>query len=705
MLRNYWLMPWFLISDLSFIGYKVGDVMELKNLKGVGPKLLENLQALGIYSLRDAMYYFPRSYENRDNLKSLQEVTDGEFVGYEVVVERIFPVARTMSRKTITKILFKAEDGYIVGVWFNKPYMKSNFTVGQEIFICGKVSRKMGEIQIIDPQYERNIDTTTTGINPIYPLNKNASQKLLRKVIKQALEYVDIEIEELLNESLRKIYELPDIQSSLVNIHFPSNMEVLNISRERMKFEELLLLQLCVLMAKKEFINAKISLPVEISRAMVEIKETLPFELTGAQSRTVREVLKDMKKTSPMNRLIQGDVGSGKTIVAIIALVNVAMAGYQGAMMAPTEILAEQHYVSIHEFAIKFNLKVALIKGSTPAKEKKALLKSIEAGEINIVIGTHALIQEGVAFKNLALVVTDEQHRFGVRQRATLINKGNNPHVLVMTATPIPRTLALFIYGDMDISIIDELPPGRKKIDTFFVEPSKKDRIYNFVKKEIESGRQAYVVCPLVEESEKLEVESAVETQENLRSRYFMEHNIGLLHGKMTAKEKYEIMARFKEGEIDVLVATTVVEVGVNVPNATIMVIENAERFGLAQLHQLRGRVGRGQHKSYCMLISNVKSKESVARMKIMTETNDGFKIADKDLELRGSGEFFGLRQHGLPELRMADIGTDFELVKKTRDLAKELIESEAIYTEEYLPLKKTIDKFFAENINDVNFN
>lgn len=703
MLEAKWVIPPN-SSDIRFC-LKAGDILDIKNLKGIGPKLSENLKSLGIYTVKDAIYYFPRSYEDRNNIKPFSEMIDGEFVSFEAEVDRIFPVRRTMSRKTITRILFKNESGYIVGIWFNQPYIKSSFTIGEKLFLFGKVSRKNGELQIADPGYEKNIDKTTSGINPIYPINKNISQKMLRKIIKQALENMDNVVFEIFNEDIRKIYCLPEIKNTLYNIHFPSDMQILDRAIYRMKFEELLILQLCLFMAKNEFINGRVAVPVEVSSAMKEIKEALPFELTGAQSRTVREMLIDMKKTIPMNRLVQGDVGSGKTIVAAIGLINTAMNGYQAAMMAPTEILAEQHFNSISSFAGSFNLKTALIKGSTPQKEKKEILKRIANGDINIIIGTHSLIQDSVEFKNLAFVVTDEQHRFGVRQRAALINKGNNPHVLVMTATPIPRTLALFIYGDMDISIIDELPPGRKKIETYFAESNKRDRIYNFVKKEINSGRQAYVVCPLVEESEKLNAESAVETQEKLAGLYFQNYNVGLLHGKMSTKEKDEVMERFKKGDIHVLVATTVVEVGVNVPNATIMIIENGDRFGLAQLHQLRGRVGRGVHKSYCILISDVKSKECIERMKIMCETNDGFKIADKDLELRGSGEFFGLRQHGLPELKIADISKDLELVKKTRDIARELIDSNRIYSNEYKALKDEMDKFFANNTDTANFN
>lgn len=679
--------------------------MDIKSLKGVGPKLSENLKSLGILSVRDAIYYFPRAYEDRNNLKAVSNMVDGEYVSFEGIVELIFPARKTFGRKSVNRVLFRNDTGNVVGVWFNQPYIRNNFSVGEKLFLYGKVSKKSGETQIIEPQYEKNIDDRTFSINPVYPLSKAVTQKILRKIIKQSLEVTDTEVPEVMPESFLKIYKLCGIKTALENIHFPYSNDMLQISHRRIKFEELLILQLCLYKAKMDFVKSRVSEPININDSIGKIKGMLSFELTNAQTRTIREMLGDMKKNTPMNRLIQGDVGSGKTIVAVIGLINCAVNGFQAAMMAPTEILAEQHYKTIKGFTDKFGLKIALVKGSIPAKEKKSILQKILSGDVDIVIGTHALIQEGVEFRNLALVVTDEQHRFGVRQRAELINKGNNPHVLVMTATPIPRTLALFIYSDMDISIIDELPPGRKKIDTYFIDQSQKSRIYNFIKKEIEMGRQAYVVCPLIDESEKMDMESAIQTREELKAEYFSDNNVGLLHGKMSAREKDEVMNSFVRGEIDVLVSTTVIEVGVNVPNATVMVIENADRFGLAQLHQLRGRVGRGEHKSYCVLISGVKSRESMERMKIMTKTNDGFVIAEKDMQLRGTGEFFGIRQHGLPELKMANIIQDIELVKETRDIARELIETGKINSPEYSKLQSEVEKFFAEKIDNVTFN
>jgi ATP-dependent DNA helicase RecG len=679
--------------------------MEIQYLKGVGPKITKHLNSLGIYTLKDALFYFPRDYEDRSNIKPIYEMADGESVSVIGEVSIIHPAKRAYTGKYVNRIVFKCDTGFIVGVWFNQPYIKNNFSVGQKVMLYGKVSKKMGETQIVDPQYERDIENSTNSINPIYALNKYISQKVLRKIISQALMDIDKEVAEIMPESIRKIFELIDINTTLKNIHFPSSLEMLSLARKRIKFEELLILQLGLFFAKSSFSYDKKAYALPVCKEMKDFKDALPFELTKAQSKTIREILIDMKNPKPMNRLVQGDVGSGKTIVAIIALFNCAMMGYQAAMMAPTEILAEQHYSSITNMVERWNLKVALVKGSLTKKQKEKILERVALGEINIIIGTHALIQENVEFKNLALVITDEQHRFGVRQRAELINKGHNPHVLVMTATPIPRTLALFMYGDMDISIINELPPGRQKIDTRFVRSDSKDKVYSFVKSEIEMGRQAYVVCPLVEESEKMEAESAVETAMYLQENYFRNFNVGLLHGKMKAKEKDEIMYMFKNGEINILVSTTVIEVGVNVPNATVMVVENADRFGLAQLHQLRGRVGRGKHKSYCMLISEGKSQDTIERMKIMTQTNDGFIIAEKDMELRGTGEFFGTRQHGLPELKLANVLKDIELLKQTRDIAKEIIEDKKIISKEYELLRKEIYYKFDEKFDLITFN
>lgn len=680
--------------------------MDIQFLKGVGPKLAKHLNALGIYTVKDLLYYFPRNYEDRGKIKAINSMADGETVSVIGEVSLVYPTKRAHNGKYISRIVFRNETGFVVGVWFNQPYIKNNFTIGQKVLLYGKVSRKMGEIQIIDPQYERDIEVLPDNkILPVYPTTKYVTQNNIRKSMQQALTYIDELISEVMPESIRKIFGLLNIKVSLREIHFPSSFEMLTMAEKRIKFEELLILQLGLFLAKSNFSKDKTALPIPICNGMKDFKEELPFALTNAQTRTIREILKDMKENKPMNRLVQGDVGSGKTIVAIIAMFNCAKMGYQAAMMAPTEILAEQHFQSITNMVKKWNLKVALLKGSLTKKQKENLSSQIAAGEIDIVVGTHALIQNHVEFKNLALVITDEQHRFGVRQRAELINKGYNPHVLVMTATPIPRTLALFMYGDMDISIINELPPGRQKIETRHVGVGMRDKVYNFVKDQIRKGHQAYVVCPLVEESEKLEAESAVEISEFLKANYFKDFEVGLLHGKMKPKEKDEIMLSFKNGEIKVLVSTTVIEVGVNVPNATIMIIENADRFGLAQLHQLRGRVGRGEHKSFCILITENKSHTTEERMNIMTQTTDGFVIAEKDMELRGTGEFFGIRQHGLPELKLANLIKDIGILKDTRDIMKDIVESGRIDDEEFKLLKREIFIKFNQKFENLTFN
>jgi ATP-dependent DNA helicase RecG len=425
--------------------------MKIQELKGVGPKIVKYLNSLGLYTVKDAIEFYPRDYEDRNNFKPIPMMQDAEMVSIIARVSIIQPGRRTATGKFMNKVVFENDTGFIVGVWFNQPYIKNNFTIGDTVLLYGKISRKLGEIQIIEPQYERDFESSSRGILPVYSSNKYLSQKNLRKIISQALAYIDREVDECLPESIRRVYELPDIKSAIVNLHYPSDFKMLNISEKRIKFEELLILQLTLFSAKQQYTNFNNAYSIQIHSSLRDFKESLPFELTGAQSRTIREVLMDLKKMKPMNRLVQGDVGSGKTIVAITALFNCAMNGFQGAMMAPTEILAEQHYKSIEGLTSKWGIKTALITGSTPKKEKDRILHELALGEIKIVIGTHALIQENVGFYNLALVITDEQHRFGVRQRAELISKGHDPHVLVMTATPIPRTLALFLYGDMDI--------------------------------------------------------------------------------------------------------------------------------------------------------------------------------------------------------------------------------------------------------------
>ncbi|MGL5695054.1 MAG: ATP-dependent DNA helicase RecG, partial [Peptostreptococcaceae bacterium] len=506
----------------------------------------------------------------------------------------------------------------------------------------------------------------------------------------------DLIIKEYLTKRIIDKYKLCSIDYAIRNIHSPQNKESFKIALYRIIFEEFLILQLGLFMFKNGVTEVE-GIKFKENENLKNITHSLPFKLTKAQDRALNEIIEDMESNKVMNRLVQGDVGSGKTVVALLSLANCVLNGYQGALMAPTEILAEQHYISLTETLKGFGMNVELLVGSLTKKQKEKVLEKVKNKEIDILIGTHALIEDKVEFANLGIVITDEQHRFGVRQRGKLSDKGNNPDVLVMTATPIPRTLALILYGDLDISIIDELPPGRQPIDTIAVSKDKRDEAYNsLVRSEVEKGRQVYIVCPLVEESESIEAKAAVELVDELKQEYFSDLRVGLLHGKMKASEKDEIMKSFKNKELDILVSTTVIEVGVNVPNATLMIIENAERFGLAQLHQLRGRVGRGKHKSYCILIYASKSEVCRQRMAIMEETNDGFKISEKDLEIRGPGEFFGTRQHGLPELKIANIFKHMKILKIAQQEARYIMgeDHNLIAYENRLLKNEILDKF-----------
>ncbi|HBF77986.1 MAG TPA: DNA helicase RecG [Clostridiaceae bacterium] len=679
--------------------------MDIKSIKGVGPKTLKVLNSIGIYSTSDMLYYFPRGYEDRNNKKTVDKLIDGENAVVNVEVSLIMRCKRTRTGKSINRIVFKDDTGYLTGVWFNKPYMSKTFKIGENIILYGTIKINNGEIEIIEPQYEKIKSEEYNGIIPIYPLSKNITQNALRKISNQCINSVNEDIKECLPIELKKRYELEDIDYAIKNIHFPESFDALNKSIRRVKFDELLKLQLALFLIKNQYENDKTAYKINPCPQIPKLIESLPYKLTNSQKNAVDEVIQDLNKNKAMNRLVQGDVGSGKTIIAIIALFDCAMNGIQCAMMAPTEILAQQNYESIKKVLQKWDLNIQMLSGSTSKKDKDDILMKLKNGEINIIVGTHSLIQDDIEFKNLGLVITDEQHRFGVRQRSNLAAKGHNPHVLVMTATPIPRTLALFIYGDMDISIINELPPGRQKVDTYFVRPSLRDRIYKFLKKQIDEGRQGYVICPMVSENGDLDVSSVEQMAVFLKNNYFRNYKIGVIHGKLNYKEKEKIMKDFYNKKIQVLVSTTVVEVGINVPNATVMVVEDADRFGLAQLHQLRGRVGRGIYKSYCILIGDPKTSEGLERMKIMVMTNDGFKIAEKDMEIRGTGEFFGLKQHGLPELKLADPIKDIDILKDTREAAKYLIESKKICDDEFKILREETEKILYEKKDDININ
>ncbi len=585
--------------------------------------------------------------------------------------------------------------------WFNQPYLKDKFIIGNKYKFFGKVSLKAGRVMFNSPVFDVGEKVQNTGrIIPIYPLTYNLSQNNLRKIMEEAIKIVYGNLQETLPQYLIKQYNLEDINNATKNIHFPKEFEDFNIARNRLVFEELLSVQLALLELKNNYITEKKGIQFDKNVKMSDVINTLPFKLTKAQLRVLEEIDENMESDKVMNRLLQGDVGSGKTVVAMCAAYKAVKSGYQAAIMAPTAILATQHLENFKKILDKLNIKCELLISGITKKKKEDILNRLKNGEIDILIGTHAIIEDNVIFKNLGLVVTDEQHRFGVRQRAKIAEKGNNPDVLVMTATPIPRTLALILYGDLDISIIDELPPNRKKIETFAVNKNMTERVNNFIKKQIDEGRQAYIVCPLVEENEEMDLKSVEALYETYSKEVFPQYKVEYLHGKMKQKEKDDIMERFKNGKIDILISTTVIEVGVDVPNSNIMVVENAERFGLAQLHQLRGRVGRGEYKSYCILKYEGKGETIRKRMKVMCETNDGFVISEKDLELRGSGDFFGTMQHGLPEFKIANLFEDIEMLKKVQVVAMEILEKDPkLEKEENKPLRRLIQDKFKDRI------
>ena len=588
-------------------------------------------------------------------------------------------------RMTISRLIVKDQTGTCYITWFNQGYLRDKFQPGRMYRFFGKISNKSGRLEMNSPVYDEIDQSKNTGkIIPIYPLTYELKQTTLRRIIENGLLEVKGQMPETLPEYILKENNLWDINNTIERIHFPVEFSDFNKARERLVFEELLTTQLALLKLKNNYEHETDGIQFSKDVYMSDVINILPFKLTKAQLRVLEEIDKDMESNKPMNRLLQGDVGSGKTVVAMISAYKAVKSGYQATIMAPTAILASQHLESFQGILEELGIRVELLISSVTKKKKAEILEKLQNGEIDILIGTHAILEENVVFKNLGLVVTDEQHRFGVKQRGTIASKGQNPDVIAMSATPIPRTLALILYGDLDISIIDELPPNRKKIETYAVRKNMEERVNNFIRKQITEGRQAYIVCPLVEENEDMEgLQSVIELAERYQKETFSEYKVAYLHGKMKPKEKDEIMERFKNGEIQILIATTVIEVGVNVPNASIMVVENAERFGLAQLHQLRGRVGRGEYQSYCILKYEGNSETIRQRMKVMCDTNDGFIISEKDLELRGSGDFFGTEQHGLPEFKIANLFEDIAVLKKVQKLALKIMEDDPLLEKE----------------------
>lgn len=575
---------------------------DAKYIKGVGPNRIKQLNSLGIYTLEDVISYYPRGYENRGIKKDIAELVDGEDALIEAKCVSKMTEIRIRKNMTIYKLVVRDETATCTLTWFNVPFLKKRFIVGDTYKFFGKVKRKLNQIEMMTPIIDEQDSNKNTGrIIPIYPSTYNLSQNILRKIIENALEEANV-LPETIPEYLIKEYKLMDINEATKQIHFPNSFEDYNRARTRLVFEELLIMQLALLTFKTNYDKDKKGISFSTDAKMSEIIDSLPFKLTNAQSRVLEEIDKDMESKKMMNRLLQGDVGSGKTAVAMCAAFKAVRSNYQAAVMVPTAILATQHYQNFKKTMDKFDIRCELLISGMAKKQKEKILEELKQGKIDIIIGTHALLQENVEFNKLGLVITDEQHRFGVRQRSIINLKGENPDVLVMSATPIPRTLALILYGDLDISIIDELPPNRQKIDTFAVTASKEERVNNFIKGQIDEGRQAYVVCPLVEESDEINAKSVLEIAEKYKNETFKDYRVEYIHGKLNKKDKEAIMEEFKNEKIDILISTTVIEVGVDVPNASIMVIENAERFGLATLHQLRGRVGRGKYKSYCIL-------------------------------------------------------------------------------------------------------
>ena len=675
---------------------------DVKFVKGVGPNRVKLLNKLNIYNLEDLITYYPREYEDRSKPKKIADTENGEECLIEGIVTSHIKEIRTHRKNMIIyKLIVRDDTDSCELVWYNQSYLKKMFRIGETYKFFGRINKRIGQTEMVSPVYDLEGNNKNTGrIIPIYPLTYRLSQNTLRHIIEEGLKQAKDKIAETLPEYILEEYKLMKLKNAMQSIHFPKELKDFGEARNRLAFEELLTMQLLLLNLKNKYKNTEKGIKFDSKVKMSDVINDLPFKLTKAQTRVLEEIDSDMESDKAMNRLLQGDVGSGKTIVSIIAAYKAVKSGYQMAMMAPTSILASQHLENFKNVLEKYDIRCELLLGNTTKKKKEDILSRLKDGEIDIIIGTHSLLEENVIFKNLGLVVTDEQHRFGVRQRSTIVSKGKNPDVLVMTATPIPRTLALILYGDLDISIIDELPPNRKKIDTFAVRKSLEERVNNFVKKQIDEGRQAYIVCPLVEESEEIEAKSVEELTEKYKNEVFKEYKVECLHGKMKPKEKEEIMQRFKEGKIDILISTTVIEVGVDVPNSNIMVIENAERFGLAQLHQLRGRVGRGEYQSYCILKYQGNSELIRKRMQVMQETNDGFIISEKDLELRGSGEFFGTKQHGIPEFKVANLFEDIKLLKLVQSAAIKILEEDpGLEEQKNIRLKNIIDKKLSTRI------
>ena len=678
---------------------------DIRYLKGVGEKKALSFRKLGVNTLRELVSYFPRRYEDRSQYKPIALTRDGESVCICALVANTPQLSHV--RRGLDLVRFQAvdESGEVNITYFNQAYMKDALQRGESYVFYGRIELKGSRRCMTNPVYEREgMENRVTGrIVPIYRLSAGLNQRTVMQCMRQALDSCEGMLPEVLPESVRERNQLVQARYAYENVHFPADFGALELARRRLVFEELFVLACALGRLRGERVRCG-GIPVGES-PIEEFYASLPFSPTGAQRRAVREAVEDMRSGAVMNRLVQGDVGSGKTLVAAALIWYVSKSGLCSAFMAPTEILADQHYETLRGMLGPLGLRVGKLTGAMTAKEKRAVKTLLKDGELDLIVGTHALFSADVEYARLGLVVTDEQHRFGVEQRSALIGKGGRPHVLVMSATPIPRTLALIIYGDLDVSIIDELPPGRQKVDTFAVDGSYRARLNGFIRRLTGEGRQVFVVCPMVEENEELPVplKSAEEHAKALREE-FPELAVGCVHGRMKPKEKDAVMAAFAAGETQILVATTVIEVGVDIPNAALMIVENAERFGLSQLHQLRGRVGRGQHKSYCVLVSDADGDEVRARLGILCRTNDGFKVSEEDLRLRGPGDFFGSRQHGLPAMHIADLGGDVAALQQAQAEAAALLrEDPSLSLPENAPLRESVERLLKENADSIN--
>ena len=675
----------------------------LTALRGIGPQKAKVFEKLEIRTLGDLLRFYPRAYDDRRETKKISELIPGESACVAAMIASPPTLAHIRKGMDLIKVRAVDETGVLDLTFFNQSWLKNSLQVGQTYLFYGRAEGSLLRKSMASPIVEREgLGERTGRIVPIYPLTAGLSQLFLSRTVRQALDECGDAVPELLPAAIRRENALCSAAYAVENIHFPEGDEALGLARRRLAFEELFLFALGLAGLRSR--RSAVTVPPMAAVDMAPFYAALPFSLTGAQRRSIDEALADMRSGLPMNRLCQGDVGSGKTMVAAACVYFAARNGRQAALMAPTEILARQHYETLSPLLEPLGLRCALLTGSTGVKAKRETNAALAAGDIDLAIGTHALLTGTVTFRDLGLVVTDEQHRFGVAQRAALAEKGLHPHTLVMSATPIPRTLALILYGDLDVSLIDELPPGRQPIETFAVPGSYRPRIYAFLRKHIAQGRQAYIVCPMVESGEEggEDAKAVKDYASQLQKEVFPDLRVAFVHGKMKPKEKEAVMAAFAAGETDLLVSTTVIEVGVDVPNAAVMVVENAERFGLSQLHQLRGRVGRGKHQSYCILISDNQNEETRQRLRILTKTNDGFRLAEEDLRLRGPGDFFGVRQHGLPGLRVADLGCDAQLLQSAQKSAEALLAGDPELAHSPA-LRDRVAELFARNAETMN--